>query len=211
MGEMDKAATDIKTALDADGKTPVLKNIVGTDKAAAFNGIINASQDPGWMASNQQRFQEWMADLTPQEQAVAMKMRQLNGQVYGEAFTSTGSRRTQTEVANIKAGLSPLTNLNQSYDDYSKQFDTFQGTLHKGMGNTKGAAGMLNDPELSDYDYDKNVSSLYKPGGALFVPGQGARSAPATIQSPGDIANLAHGRAFIIPGGPDKGKIDYAP
>ena len=47
------------------------------------------------------------------------QLKKLDAQVYSDAFQSTGSRRTQQEVQNLKGGISPpLLNFNQSPDAY---------------------------------------------------------------------------------------------
>ena len=47
-------------------------------------------------------------------------------------------------------------------------------------------------------------------GGGDQQPSGTGRPQPATISGPGDIAKLPRGQPFIIPSGPNQGKIGYA-
>ena len=192
LNDMDKFTNSIRSA--TENGTPVMQNILAsTSKKALVQSIITA--DPTAMSSLMQSGGQFYTQLTPEEQAVAMNLRQLNGQVYGEAFSSTGSRRTQQEVANIKSGLSPLTNFNQSYGDYNKQLDTFSNTLHRSTANIYGGAGRLDDiPDNLKWDMsDPNnpkplVDKAYLPGGDLYTGkgGQWASSPPQPTKQGGD-------------------------
>ena len=141
----------------------------------------------------------------------------------------TGSKRTgQTEVASLKSGLSQLTDFNQPYDSYMKQFGDFQNRIHTGMANNFGAAGRTDEiPDAMKWDMsDPNnpkplVNSAYLPGGDLYAgkggqwassppPKQGGGGQPVQISGPGDITKLARGTPFVIPSGPNQGKIGYA-
>ena len=112
------------------------------------------------------------AGLSGPEQAALQQLKQLNNQVYGQAFESTGSRRTGTEVANLKAGLSQLTDFNQPFDSYMKQFGNFQNQLHKSVANAYGSAGRVDEiPDAMKWDTsDPNnpkplVDAAYLPNG----------------------------------------------
>jgi hypothetical protein len=177
--------------------------------------------------------QQFYAQLTPAEQAVAMQIKQLNGQIYGDAFSSMGnkSRRSTAEVAGIKAGLSQAADFNQPYTSpdgksgYLPALNDLQDRTHKAMANAYGAAGNL-DAIPDNLKWDQNgqplVDQTFRPGGQFAgaggawlnnpppKQGQGQPGSPATIQSPGDIAKLAKGTPFVIPSGPNQGKIGYA-
>ena len=189
----------------------------------------------GWFGTWLQQHQQQWANLTPAEQAVAMQMKQTGGQVYGEAFGTLGnkSRRSTAEVSGIKAGLSQINDLTQPYQSpdgksgYLPALNALQDQIHKGMANAYGAAGDLDAiPENLRWDSQGNplVDQTYRPGGPLAArggswlsnpppkaQGQGQPSSqPVAITGPTDIAKLPHGQPFIIPSGPNQGRIGYA-
>ena len=74
-------------------------------------------------------------------------IQQLSGQVYGEGFSSTGSKRTQQEVAAIVSGLSQLKATGMSAQDYIDQaLNPLQSHLQRGKANAFGAAGSSRRP-----------------------------------------------------------------
>jgi hypothetical protein len=180
--------------------------------------------DPGFWGTSKGLLAQ--GQLTPQEQAVLQNIKQLKGQVYGDIFTAAGSKRTGTEIKNVQEGLSPLMNFNQGYDAYMKQFGTFQNTLHKSIANTYGAAGRTDEiPDSMKWDTsDPNnpkpiVDPAYLPGGNMYAgrggqwamnPPKAQGGGPVQITGPDDIAKLARGTPFVIPSGPNQGKIGYA-
>jgi hypothetical protein len=215
--QMNQLASSFKNATNADG-TPVMQSILGSSaKIAAANKLMGASE-PGFWESAEGLLAQ--GALSPQEQTAIQNLKQLSGQLYSEAFTSTGSRRTQQEVRNLQEGLSPLKNFNQPYQGYMSQFGNFENQLNKSYVNNLGAAGRLDEvPDNLKWDFSSGkaqplVNSAYLPGGNMYAgTGGGWASSPpkiATIQSPGDIAKLAHGTPFLIPSGPNQGKVGYA-
>jgi len=226
--QMRTLSDQIGSATEADGTTPVLQAISSSavKKAAAMKLLASNEHDaPGVLMSLVAS-----AGLSQPEQDTLMKMKTLNNQVYGQAFESTGSRRTGQEVQNLRQGLSPLTNFTQSGQGYMDQFNQFRTQLNKSYVNTLGAAGRTDEIpdnmkwDLSDPNNPKPlVNSAYLPNGDLYAgkggqwasnppPKQGTATAnaPATVQGPGDIAKLPRGTPFIIPSGPNQGKTGYA-
>jgi hypothetical protein len=183
--QMRTTADQIKNAVDTDGTTPVMQNILSSPiKKAAAIKLMSSDEHtaPGVTMSLLAS-----AGLTQPEQDALMKMKTLNNQVYGEAFQSTGSRRTGTEVKNLREGLSPLTNFTQSPEGYMNQFSQFQNQLNKSYVNTLGAAGRIDEiPDAMKWDTsDPNnpkplVNSAYLPGGDLYAGhgGQWASNPP---------------------------------
>ena len=239
MTEMNTGIDTITGAVDDDGKTPALQNILNssTKKAAAMQLMSAKEGESGY---TQLWDSAWASVLTPQEKAVVARMKQLSAQSYGDAFMSTGSRRTQTEVAALRAGLNQIGNFNQPYDDYVNSLNTYKTQLNKGMANALGAAGRLDEvPENqrglvnSEYlpaGFDKDGKQI-RPAGPLYAgqggtwasqpgfasapasnatsPG-GPSAAPATVQTPDDVAKLPKGTPFVVPSGPHKGETRYA-
>jgi hypothetical protein len=119
-------------------------------------------------------------------------------------------RITQTELNQDAPSQSIMKNRQLDPTSYRQGVQDYINKLQIKRANAFGAAGQLASPDLSDQDYDQNVNPIFKPHGDLYVPGQAARPGPdTTIKSPGDVAKLAHGRAFVIPDG--SGAIGYAP
>jgi hypothetical protein len=104
--------------------------------------------------------------IDPQTYQAIQDIQQLSGQVYGEGFSSTGSKRTQQEVAAIVSGLSQLKATGMSGQDYiDKALNPLQSHMQRAKGNAFGAAGSLDD-------MPKNLRGLvdlvYLPGGRLY-------------------------------------------
>jgi hypothetical protein len=88
---------------------------------------------------------QWVSQLTPEEKTAIANLKQLTASTYATAFTSTGSRRTQQEVANIASSLSQLGNLNQPYESYNTSLNNLHRLNQVGMANAYGAAQRLDD------------------------------------------------------------------
>ena len=217
LGDMDHLASTLDTnAVQSIMSSPV-------KRAAAMKLLQTGEEAPGAFMTQVAAY-----GLSGPEQAALYQLKQLNNQVYGQAFESTGSRRTGTEVANLKAGLSQLTDFNQPFDSYMKQFGNFQNQLHKSVANTYGSAGRVDEiPDAMKWDTsDPNnpkplVDAAYLPNGDKYAgkggqwasnppPKQGGGGQPVQIGGPDDIAKLARGTPFVIPSGPNQGKIGYA-
>jgi hypothetical protein len=161
MGEVERITSGIENAVEADGKTPVLQAIMADPiKKAAAVALMNASGEPGAIGSAVQQVEA--ARLTPEEQTAVANLKQLTSSTYSTAFTSTGSRRTQQEVANIAASLSQLGNLNQPYSSYKTSLDNLHKLNQIGTANAYGAAQRLD--EVPD-----NLKGLVNP---IYLPAQ---------------------------------------
>jgi hypothetical protein len=208
--QMRTTADQIKNAVDTDGATPVMQNILSSSvKKAAAIKLMSSDEHtaPGVMMSLLAS-----AGLTQPEQDALMKMKTLNNQVYGEAFQSTGSRRTGTEVKNLREGLSPLTNFTQSPEGYMSQFGQFQNQLNKSYVNTLGAAGRIDEiPDSMKWDTsDPNnpkplVNSAYLPGGNLYA-GNGGDWAKNPPKSNFNYAAIPSGTVYTAPDGTQRRK-----
>ena len=176
LGDMDHLASTLDTsAVQSIMSSPV-------KRAAAMKLLQTGEEAPGAFMT-----QLAAAGLSGPEQAALQQLKQLNNQVYGQAFESTGSKRTGTEVANLKAGLSQLTDFNQPFDSYMKQFGNFQNQLHKSVANTYGSAGRVDEiPDAMKWDTsDPNnpkplVDAAYLPNGDKYAGkgGQWASNPP---------------------------------
>ena len=223
MNDMDSIANQLK-----DGPmNAALKSILAspTAKIAAEKILETDPSKEPWDVTKNYVY----ANMLSSDQLQALQqLKKLDAQVYSDAFQSTGSRRTQQEVQNLKGGISTLMNFTQGPDAYMSQFNDFQNNLHKTMANTYGAAGRVDEiPDAIKWDASdpKNpkpmVDSAYLPNGDRYAgkggqwassppKAQGGGGQPVQISGPSDIAKLPHGQPFIIPSGPNQGKIGYA-
>jgi hypothetical protein len=218
MNDMDAVANQLKGPMNQ-----ALTSIVSSSSARfAAEKLLDA--DPKTEPGDAMR--QVYAGMLSQDQLAALnQLKKLDAQVYSDAFQSTGSRRTQQEVASLKTGLSPLKNFNQSPDAYMSQFNDFQKQLHTTMANTYGAAGRVDEiPDSMKWDMgDPNnpkplVDSAYLPNGNRYAgggqwasnPPKAQGGGPVQITGPDDIAKLARGTPFVIPSGPNQGKVGYA-
>ena len=119
-------------------------------------------------------------------------------------------RIAQQELKQDLPTQSTMSNRAQQGADFRTGTQEYIKKLQLKRAQMFGQAGTLSSPELSDYDYDKQVNDIYSPGGAQYVSGQAPRvTRPDTsIKSPADVAKLPPGRAFVIPDG--SGRIGYA-
>ena len=176
LGDMDHLASTLDTsAVQSIMSSPV-------KRAAAMKLLQTGEEAPGAFMT-----QMAASGLSGPEQAALQQLKQLNNQVYGQAFESTGSKRTGQEVANLKSGLSQLTDFNQPFDSYMKQFGNFQNQLHKSVANTYGSAGRVDEiPDAMKWDTsDPNnpkplVDAAYLPNGDKYAGkgGQWASNPP---------------------------------
>jgi hypothetical protein len=186
MNDMDTIANQLKGPLN-----PALQSIVGSSSARiAAEKLLET--DPGkepWDVTKNLVYQNM---LSSDQLAAVNQLKKLDAQIYSDAFQSTGSRRTQQEVQNLKGGISTLTNFNQSPEAYMNQFNDFQNNLHKTMANTYGAAGRVDEiPDSMKWDMsDPNnprplVDSAYLPNGNRYAGGGQWASSPPKTQGGG--------------------------
>ena len=185
MVDMDTRIDTIKNTQDDNGGN-ALENILSDPrKKSAVSAMMAAGDKEGAWSATEEQVQQWFAGLTPAEKAVAMQMRQLSGQQYGEAFSGMGnkSRRSTAEVAGIKAGLSQIADLTQPYSTadgksgYLPALNNTQDKIKAGIANAYGAAGQLdNVPDQYKFGADgkPRVNQTYLPGGPLYAGNGGA-------------------------------------
>ena len=205
MNDMDNVANQLKGPMNS-----ALTSIIASPTArVAAEKLLET--DPAKEPGDAMR-QVYAGMLSSDQLAALNQLKKLDAQVYSDAFQSTGSRRTQQEVQNLKGGISPLLNFNQSPDAYMGQFNDFQNNLHKTMANTYGAAGRVDEiPDTIKWDMSdpKNpkptVDSAYLPNGDRYAgkggqwassppKAQGGGGQPVQISGPSDIAKLPHGQ-----------------
>lgn len=104
------------------------------------------------------------AGLSAEAGQAAGDLQQLKNILYSKAFQSTGSRRTQQEVANLSAALSQLDNVNLKPGQLRTQLGNIQTMLRQTHANAFGAAG-----QTAPEDYYNVMDPIYKPKGDLFA------------------------------------------
>ena len=196
MSDMESVANDLKGPMN-----PALTSIIASP-TARFAAEKLLDNDPKTEPGDAMR-QVYAGMLSSDQLQALNQLKKLDAQVYSDAFQSTGSRRTQQEVASLKTGLSPLKNFNQSPDAYMKQFNDFQTQLHKTMANTYGAAGRVDEiPDAIKWDTSdpKNpkpmVDSAYLPNGNKYA-GKGGAWASQPPQGTGGGAAPAPAIAYL--------------
>ena len=210
MNDMDNVANQLKGPMNA-----ALTSIIASPTArVAAEKLLET--DPAKEPGDAMR-QVYAGMLSSDQLAALNQLKKLDAQVYSDAFQSTGSRRTQQEVQNLKGGISPLLNFNQSPDAYMGQFNDFQNNLHKTMANTYGAAGRVDEiPDTIKWDMSdpKNpkptVDSAYLPNGDRYAGkgGQWASSPPKAQGGGGDFnyAAIPSGTVYTAPDGTQRKK-----
>jgi hypothetical protein len=236
MTDMDNRINTIKNT--PEGDSTALANIMSDDnKKRAVAGMLSVDDNKeGWFGTYLEQHQQQWANLTPAEQGVAMQMKQLGGQQYGQAFSSLGgaSRRSTQEVAGINAGLSQVKDLTQPLvspdgkSGYLPALNQLQNQVHIGLANAYGAAGKLDAmPDNLKWGPDGKplVDQTFRPGGTFYInggdwlnhpPAQGAQPAqgggppPTAINTPGDFSatynKLPSGATYTAPDGTTRRK-----
>ena len=149
MSDMDNVTNQLKGPLN-----PALTSIISS-ASARFAAEKLLDNDPKTEPGDAMR-QVYASSLSSDQLAAVNQLKKLDAQIYGDAFQSTGSRRTQQEVANLKNGISPLKNFNQTPDAYISQFNDFQNQLHTTIANTYGAAGRVDEiPEFDEVGHEQ--------------------------------------------------------
>ena len=211
MNDMDNVANQLKGPMNS-----ALTSIIASPTArVAAEKLLET--DPAKEPGDAMR-QVYAGMLSSDQLAALNQLKKLDAQVYSDAFQSTGSRRTQQEVQNLKGGISPLLNFNQSPDAYMSQFNDFQNNLHKTMANTYGAAGRVDEiPDTIKWDMSdpKNpkptVDSAYLPNGDRYA-GKGGQwaSSPPKAQGGGggdfNYAAIPSGTVYTAPDGTQRKK-----
>jgi hypothetical protein len=192
MNDMDNVANQLKGPMN-----PALTSIISSP-SARFAAEKLLDTDPKTEPGDAMR-QVYAGMLSSDQLAALNQLKKLDAQVYSDAFQSTGSRRTQQEVASLKTGLSPLKNFNQSPDAYMSQFNDFQKQLHLTMNNTYGAAGRVDEiPDNLKWDMSNPnapkplVDTAYLPNGDKYA-GSGGQwaSNPPKAQGGGEAPSAA--------------------
>jgi hypothetical protein len=149
--------------------------------------------------------------LSPQAQNLRRIYDTTMAAQFGSAVQDFPGSRISTKELVADAPSKSSMGLGQGYDSFIANTKQYQNQVLEHRTNLFGKAQQLNNPTLSDYDYDKYMSSIYKPGGSQALEGVQGRAPPQTVQSANDILNLPKGRAYIVPPGyAEAGTTRYA-
>jgi hypothetical protein len=153
-----------------------------------------------------------VSDMSPQAQALKATYDTVMASQFGSAVQDFPGSRISTKELQADAPSKSSMSLSQGTDSFLKATQQYQNQLENHRANLFGKAQQLNAPGLTDYDYDKLIDPIYKPGGALASESAPKRTVvPTQIQSPADYAALPKGKAYIVPKGyPEAGQTRYA-
>ena len=129
----------------------------------------------------------------------------LKNELYKDNFTGTHNIRSNTEANKIAGAATNLDTKTNSAATINQQLTQLQQQVYREQANAAAAAGKVVPYKyhgLADQTYLDPKSRLYQGG---------SEEVPATVTSPDDVAKLPSGRAFVVPSGPHKGEVGYAP
>ena len=217
-GILDFSAANQKLTDSQAGVDQLLKNMPATMKALSDPDILTTSK---WAAWN---------PLGPSEEVKqqAIAIQKLEAGLTGESLSNVKNVRNKLEFNTLGEALTAGLNANngpQGVQDALNAIKQKMAVAHAQVYATAGKqipnqyAGLADSaytsPTLNGKPNPYYTGATYEPapqgGGGQQPSGQqGAGAQPATISGPSDIAKLPHGQPFIIPSGPNQGKIGYA-
>ncbi len=133
------------------------------------------------------------------------KLDYLKNELYKDNFTGTHNIRSNTEANKIAGAATNLDTKTNSAATINQQLTQLQQQVYREQANAAAAAG-----KVVPYKYHGLADSTYLDPKSRLYQG-GSEEVPATVNSPDDVAKLPSGRAFVVPSGPHKGEIGYAP
>jgi hypothetical protein len=153
-----------------------------------------------------------IGEMSPQAQELKGIYDQVMAGQFGSAVQDFPGSRISTKELTADAPSKSNMTLSQGYDSFIRATQRYQDTIEDHRAGIFGKAQQLNSPNLTDYDYDKRVDDIYKPGGALAGDNTPKRtSTPAVIQTTADLLKLPKGKSYIVPKGFDEaGQVRYA-
>jgi hypothetical protein len=141
-------------------------------------------------------------DLTPQAQALRKIYDTTMAAQFGSAVQDFPGSRISTKELVADAPSKSSMGLEQGTDSFLAAARQYQDQILNHRTNLAGKAGQLNDPTVSDAEYDKYMDPIYKPGGSQALEGMPGRAPPIVIQSPAAALNLPTGKKYILNGQP---------
>jgi hypothetical protein len=176
----DRQIKDVNELLDP-------KNRAALDELAGwYNQTIKLGLAPGTLSEPARRLQ------TVYETVIA-------GQFASAVQDFPGSRISTKELM-MDAPSKSTMKLTQGPDDFIKATEDYRDQILNHRANLFGKAQQLDDPALSDAEYDKYVNQIYKAGGDLG-PKSIAPRTPVTIRNPAEADGLPSGKSFVLPDG----------
>ena len=176
----DKQIQNVNELLDPKNKA-ALDELTGW-----YNSTIKLGLAPGTLSEPAQRIKKVYDTV-------------MAGQFASAVQDFPGSRISTKELT-MDAPSKSTMGLQQNTDDLLKATADYRDTILNHRANLYGKAQQLDDPSLSDAEYDKYVSQIYKPGGDLG-PKSAQPRMPVSIRSPAEADSLPSGKAFVLPDG----------
>jgi hypothetical protein len=132
------------------------------------------------------------------------KIDQLNNENFRAGLANVKNVRSQSEANKVGGAVSSLDQPGNSPEMIKGELGRLTGVIQGARGNLMGAAG-----KAIPYKYNGLVDPTYFSPSSPVYNGATMEVPDTSIKSPGDVAKLPHGRAFVIPDG--SGAIGYAP
>lgn len=143
-----------------------------------------------------------VADMSPQAQALYKIYQTVMASQFSASVQDFPGSRISTKELQSDAPSKSSMDIGQGLDSFLAATDQYRDQLLNHRTNLFGKAQQLSNPSLSDAEYDKYMSDIYKPGQDLG-PKIGAvnRPTPVPVASAANVLNLPAGRAFVLPDG----------
>lgn len=195
------------------GVNQLLNDMPSTMQALAAPDLLTTSKVASWLPFG-------YSDAVKQ-QAVAKE--KLEAALSAEALSGMKNVRNQREFNTIGESLTAGLNPNNGPQGVQQALQSIQQRLSALHANVYAAAGKeipnqysgMADPSYTSQTNQDGTPNPYFTGATYEKPPTqtaqgGGGGQPVQISGPGDIAKLPRGTPFIIPSGPNQGKIGYA-
>jgi hypothetical protein len=182
----DKEAGDRQKDLDADtANLPAAKDAYDS-VLKDLDTLRNSKALPDILGGTNQYKTTGMIGLSSDtSNALGLYNKIMGGQYAAGVQDFKGAGRiTQQELKQDLPSQSTMPDRNTDVTSFQRSIDAYKKKLQAKRAQLFGAAGQLASPDLSDDDYDKFVSPIYKPGGSLYVTSQKERPARAPADAP---------------------------
>ena len=142
--------------------------------------------------------------VSPDVRDARAKLNQLGDENFRAGLANVKNVRSQSEANKVGGSVSSLDNRSNSPEMITAELNRLNSTILGARANLMAAAG-----KEIPYRYKDLVDPSYLNSGSQVYNGAKVEQPDTTIKSPGDVAKLPHGRAFVIPDG--SGQVGYAP
>lgn len=186
----------------------LLKNPQATMTALQYPDLLTTSKAAAWLPIGPSE--------AAKQQAVAIE--KLEAELTGESLSNVKNVRNQREFNTLGEALTAGLNPNNGQAGVVQALQSIKQKMAVAHAQVYATAGKeipnqyagLADPAYTSPTLHGAPNPYYT--GATYepAPSGGGGGGPVQITGPGDIAKLARGTPFVIPSGPNQGKIGYA-